>query len=145
MNTIFEKVFVETPVDTDGDGKYDLIAVYIKRPKETLEGKKVPAIYVANPYMLSCNEDWYIPHNVDQEIKAYKAQNISREEITYDFDKELSFDIKEERQTAGYAETSPVAEDVEMECISELYDLMNTDMHQCSAEVLEQRIPRALP
>ena len=125
MNTIFEKVFVETPVDTDGDGKYDLIAVYIKRPKETLEGKKVPAIYVANPYMLSCNEDWYIPHNVDQEIKAYKAQNISREEITYDFDKELSFDIKEERQTAGYAETSPVAEDVEMECISELYDYFN--------------------
>ena len=27
---IFEKVYVETPVDTDGDGKLDLIAVYIR-------------------------------------------------------------------------------------------------------------------
>lgn len=124
MSTIFERVFVETPVETDGDGKYDLVAVYIKRPKETLEGVKVPAIYVANPYMLTCNEDWYIPHNVDQEVKAYKTQNISREEITFDFEKELSFDIKEERITAGFAETSPV-EEVELDCVSEMYDYFN--------------------
>ena len=29
---LFEKVYVETPVDTDGDGRLDLIAVYIRRP-----------------------------------------------------------------------------------------------------------------
>ena len=33
MEALFERVFVETTVDTDQDGQYDLIAVYIKRPK----------------------------------------------------------------------------------------------------------------
>lgn len=37
---IIEKVYVETPVDTDGDGKKDLIAVYLRLPKEVEEGKK---------------------------------------------------------------------------------------------------------
>ena len=36
---IIEKVYVETPVDTDGDGKKDLIAVYLRLPKEVEEGK----------------------------------------------------------------------------------------------------------
>ena len=35
---LFEKVYVETPVDTDGDGRLDLIAVYIRRPLETTQG-----------------------------------------------------------------------------------------------------------
>lgn len=43
---IFEKVFVETPVDTDNDGKYDLIAVYIRRPKTILK------MYYFQPSML---------------------------------------------------------------------------------------------
>ena len=85
---LFERVYVETPVDTDGDGRYDLIAVYIRRPVSTLHGEKVPAIYVANPYMLSCNENWYAPHNVNQEVKVYPAQNIAEEDIRYDFSKE---------------------------------------------------------
>ena len=55
MEALFERVFVETTVDTDQDGQYDLIAVYIKRPKLD---EKVPAVFVANPYMLHCNEDW---------------------------------------------------------------------------------------
>ena len=76
---IIEKVYVETPVDTDGDGKKDLIAVYLRLPKEVEEGKKVPAIYVANPYMLTCNEDWYVPYNVDCEVKAFPAQDIKEE------------------------------------------------------------------
>ena len=33
MEALFERVFVETTVDTDQDGQYDLIALYIKRPK----------------------------------------------------------------------------------------------------------------
>ena len=32
---LFEKVYVETPVDTDGDGRLDLIAVYIRRPNHS--------------------------------------------------------------------------------------------------------------
>ena len=76
---IIEKVYVETPVDTDGDGKKDLIAVYLRLPKEVEEGKKVPAIYVANPYMLTCNEDWYVPYNVDCELFRHR---ISKKKIS---------------------------------------------------------------
>ena len=124
---IFERVFVETPVDTDGDGKYDLIAVYIRRPEQTLQGEKVPAIYVANPYMMSCNEDWYIPHDVNKPVKPYPAQNISESEIRYDFDTEtFDYDIKEHRQTKGFAETAPIEEgSVELECINPVYEYFN--------------------
>ena len=92
---IIEKVYVETPVDTDGDGKKDLIAVYLRLPKEVEEGKKVPAIYVANPYMLTCNEDWYVPYNVDCEVKAFPAQDIKEEDICFDYEayeKKIKFD-----------------------------------------------------
>lgn len=81
---LFEKVYVETPVDTDGDGRLDLIAVYIRRPLETTQGMRVPAIYVANPYMLECNEDWYVPHDVDRDVSPYPQQHITESEITFD-------------------------------------------------------------
>ena len=72
MEALFERVFVETTVDTDQDGQYDLIAVYIKRPKLD---EKVPAVFVANPYMLHCNEDWYDLYDVNTDIQAYPAQD----------------------------------------------------------------------
>ena len=117
---IFEKVFVETPVDTDGDGKLDLIAVYIRRPKETLEGLKIPAIYVANPYMMTCNEDWYVPHNVDKDVVVYEQQNISREDIIYDFKRKNNVKPKYVRETKGYVETAPT-EEIPLECITDWY------------------------
>ena len=80
-----ERVYVETPVDTDGDGKRDLIAVYLRLPHETTSGTKVPAIFIANPYMMTCNEDWYVPHNVDQEVRVFPAQQITEDEIRFDF------------------------------------------------------------
>lgn len=124
-NLLFERVYVETPVDTDGDGKYDLIAVYIRRPASTLRGEKVPAIYVANPYMLSCNEDWYIPHDVNREVQVYPAQNITEEEIRYDFSQEPVYQAAEPRETRGYAETSVWEEDVELEGINPVYSYFN--------------------
>lgn len=122
---IFEKVFVETPVDTDGDGKLDLIAVYIRRPKETLEGLKIPAIYVANPYMMTCNEDWYVPHNVDKDVVAYEQQNISREDIIYDFKRKNNVKPKYVRETKGYVETAPT-EEIPLECITDWYSYFNS-------------------
>ncbi|MDO4720316.1 MAG: Xaa-Pro dipeptidyl-peptidase [Peptostreptococcaceae bacterium] len=120
-NYIVEKVYVETPVDTDRDGKLDLIAVYIKRPLSTLKGNKVPVLYVANPYMMSCNEEWYIPHDVNQEVKIFPQQNISEEDIRFDFN-----EIRENipvfpRKTEGFAVTAEIEEE-ELECISEIYD-----------------------
>lgn len=119
-DSILERVFVETPVDTDGDGRLDLVAVYIRRPKETLEGLKVPAIYVANPYMLHCNEDWYVPHEVDQELGAFEEQDISWEDVSYDFSQDRCAREVIPRVSAGVAETSPV-DQPDFEAISDAY------------------------
>lgn len=121
-NYIFEQVFVETSVDTDHDGKLDLISVYIKRPKSTLQGEKVPAIFVANPYLMTCNENWYIPHNVDKKVKVYEEQNIREEEIRYDFSKDRIVNPRIIRETQGEVEQAEVPENIEFECISEIYD-----------------------
>lgn len=123
-----ERVYVETPVDTDRDGKKDLIAVYLRLPHEVKEGKKVPAIYIANPYMLMCNEDWYNLHNVDHEVKVYPAQNISEEDIRFDYDayeKKITSEIKEERETAGFAEHAPIDAEPEFDCVSDAYEYFN--------------------
>ncbi|MDO5714812.1 MAG: Xaa-Pro dipeptidyl-peptidase [Tissierellia bacterium] len=118
----FEVVYVETPVDTDCDGKYDLIKVYIKRPIDSSEKNKVPCLYVANPYMLSCNEDWYIPHNVDCNLTVFPEQNIRKKDIEFNFDKDLEQYIHEERNTMGQGKAKIVKEDPKLEEISELYD-----------------------
>ncbi|MCL1873970.1 MAG: cadherin-like beta sandwich domain-containing protein [Clostridiales bacterium] len=52
-NVINEVVWVETPLDTDMDGKRDLMRVVIRRPVETLPengGLKCPAIINISPY-----------------------------------------------------------------------------------------------
>jgi X-Pro dipeptidyl-peptidase len=47
---IREHVRVESPVDSDGDGKKDLVRVDIIRPKESGSGLKVPVIMHQSPY-----------------------------------------------------------------------------------------------
>ena len=126
IECIFERVYIETPVDTDGDGKLDLVAAFIKRPVSTLQGEKIPAVFVANPYLMTCNEDGYAPHDVDREVLVYPEQNIKEEDIRYDFSKEPEYEVKFPRVTCGEAETSIVNEDdFEFECISELYGYLN--------------------
>jgi X-Pro dipeptidyl-peptidase len=49
-DAIREHVFVESPVDTDGDGRRDRVNVDIIRPKETEQGLKVPVIMDESPY-----------------------------------------------------------------------------------------------
>ena len=66
---ISERVFIETDLDTDADGKKDRIAVYIQRPLTTYDAEKVPVIYTANPYAFGCIEECYTnPHQVDCEL-----------------------------------------------------------------------------
>lgn len=118
METIFEKVYVETPVDTDQDGKYDLIAVYIKRP---VTEEKVPAVFVANPYMLHYNEDWYDLYDVNEDVKAYPTQNIKEEDILFVPGEQC---VCTPRVVNGTADTNiiPEPDKSEYECISGLYD-----------------------
>jgi X-Pro dipeptidyl-peptidase len=50
-DAIEERVFVQTPVDSDHDGKLDRVAIDISRPRETAtEGFKVPVIFEQSPY-----------------------------------------------------------------------------------------------
>src|SRR5215470_7053475 len=50
QDAIREYVNVQSSVDSDGDGKKDLIRVDIIRPKESDEGLKVPVIMDESPY-----------------------------------------------------------------------------------------------
>ena len=120
---LFEKVFVETPLDTDNDGKRDLIAVYIRRPKETLKGMKVPAIYVADPYMLTCIDEWYenMP-NVDLDLKVFEDQNITAEDVQY---KGRERKLPLERESKGEAKTSET-EEITLDCITAWYNYFNS-------------------
>ena len=63
---IVERVFIETEVDSDGDGENDRIRADVIRPKETEEGLKVPVIYEISPYRAGLNSIDF--HNVDVEL-----------------------------------------------------------------------------
>lgn len=121
---IFEKVYVEVPLDTDFDGKRDLIAVYIRRPKETLQGMKIPAIYVANPYMMGCNEEVYEKsmHNVDKDLFFYENNTIGYIDIKYEPTK---MEIPPERESMGTVIKSEI-EEIELEVISAWYKYFNS-------------------
>ncbi|WP_405431855.1 Xaa-Pro dipeptidyl-peptidase [Micromonospora sp. NBC_00617] len=50
-DAIEERVYVQTPVDTDHDGRPDRVAIDISRPRETAtQGFKVPVIFEHSPY-----------------------------------------------------------------------------------------------
>lgn len=54
---IREVVYVESSLDTDKDGKLDLLKVEVIRPSETNTGLKVPALYTASPYNQGTNDE----------------------------------------------------------------------------------------
>ena len=113
---IFERVYVETPLDTDKDGKRDRIACYIRRPLGGSDKEKIPAVMVASPYCMSCNEDLYKLHSVDGDLRIYPSQNITEDEITFDMDKALEGDLCHAFQEAeDCSEALPVTEEVEIE------------------------------
>lgn len=64
---IREVVYVETDMDTDYDGKADLVKVEIMRPADSNDGLKVPAVFTASPYNQGTNDKWgeEITHNVN--------------------------------------------------------------------------------
>lgn len=117
---IFEKVYVETPLDTDEDGKRDLIAVYIKRPKETLNGMKVPAIYVANPYMMTCEEEVYENnlHKVDMDLEIFLGKDEQKIEIKEEI-------LPEERKSSKITDRAPT-DNVQLDCITEWFEYCNS-------------------
>ncbi|RVU71671.1 Xaa-Pro dipeptidyl-peptidase [Lactobacillus xujianguonis] len=65
---IREVVYVETDLDTDQDGKSDLVQVTIFRPRETTAGLKVPALYTASPYFGGIIANEKRNHKVDENL-----------------------------------------------------------------------------
>ena len=64
LNTYASSVYVQTSLDTDKDGKADLIYVDIKKP--FFQSNKLPAIMTMSPYSLGGNST--ISHNVDLDL-----------------------------------------------------------------------------
>lgn len=65
-DVIRENVWVTAPVDSDGDGKDDLVHAEVVRPRATQQGMKVPVVYQASPYYAGGND--VANHNVDVEL-----------------------------------------------------------------------------
>lgn len=59
---IRERIWVQTTVDSDGDGEPDRVAVRIIRPGATAGGLKVPVIFQASPYYAGLND---VPNHDD--------------------------------------------------------------------------------
>ena len=68
---IREVVYIETDMDTDFDGKADLVKAEIMRPIESDHGLKVPIIFTASPYNQGTNDEWgeKATHNVNLPLK----------------------------------------------------------------------------
>ncbi|MFF4772572.1 Xaa-Pro dipeptidyl-peptidase [Microtetraspora fusca] len=64
---IREEVWIETPIDSDGDGRNDRVHAEVTRLKETeTAGLKSPVVYEASPYYAGGNA--VANHNVDHEL-----------------------------------------------------------------------------
>ncbi|APX71111.1 Xaa-Pro dipeptidyl-peptidase [Companilactobacillus allii] len=83
--TIREVVYVESPQDTDNDGKLDLLKAEILRPYESNSGLKVPSLYTASPYNQGTNDETgeKVMHNVNIPLERKEPNNLSYDDIKY--------------------------------------------------------------
>ncbi|GAA3080332.1 CocE/NonD family hydrolase [Streptosporangium carneum] len=78
-DAIREHVRVESPLDSDGDGRKDLVRVDIIRPKESDFGLKVPVIMHQSPYFDNPGVGFQLDH------KKYDANdNLTKFPLFYD-------------------------------------------------------------
>lgn len=79
-HAIREAVWVDTGLDSDGDGKTDRVAADIVRPAEpAAQGRKVPVIMDASPYYSCCGR------GNESQLKTYDAQgNVVQMPLFYD-------------------------------------------------------------
>ena len=78
---IREVVYVETGVDSDKDGKADLVQVLVQRPAATGQGMKAAAIFEARPYSAGCTDaydlDAWNAHVVNAQLKQAEASTTT--------------------------------------------------------------------
>lgn len=82
---IREVVYVESSLDTDHDGKRDLLKTEILRPAETNDGLRVPVLYTASPYNQGTNDQAAdrLMHNVDVPLKHKQPNNLTYKDIEF--------------------------------------------------------------
>lgn len=82
---IREVVYVESPQDSDHDGKRDLLKAEILRPKETENGLKVPVLYTASPYNQGTNDETgeKLTHDVNVPLAHKQPNNLTYADIEY--------------------------------------------------------------
>ncbi|MFB8387415.1 Xaa-Pro dipeptidyl-peptidase [Microbacterium sp. NPDC055910] len=63
---IREEAWVESEIDSDGDGKLDLIHIDVTRVPETANGLKVPVVFEISPYYAGGGavENWSVDHEL---------------------------------------------------------------------------------
>ncbi|WP_037673584.1 Xaa-Pro dipeptidyl-peptidase [Streptomyces griseus] len=79
-NAVREAVWVDTGLDTDGDGSTDRVAADIVRPREPAQrGRKIPVIMDASPYYSCCGRG-----NESQKKTYDAAGNVVQAPLFYD-------------------------------------------------------------
>ncbi|MGG5319111.1 Xaa-Pro dipeptidyl-peptidase [Enterococcus sp. AZ072] len=99
---IREVVYVEAPLDTDNDGKRDLLKLEILRPGETEEGLKVPTLFTASPYSQGVNgpAGEALTYDVNQPLERKEPNDTAYEDIQYP---PVEKELPPEREVAGSA------------------------------------------
>lgn len=97
---IREVVYVESSLDTDHDGKRDLLKAEIIRPVDTELGMKVPVLYTASPYNQGTNDATAekITHNVDVKLQHKEVQDNSYSDIEFH---EKQIELPKAREVRG--------------------------------------------
>src|SRR5699024_7559432 len=87
-------------MDTDYDGKADLVKVEILRPVDTNNGLKVPAVYTASPYNQGTNDEAgdKMMHNVDQPLTHKEPNDLKYADIKY---QKTATELPEKRPVNG--------------------------------------------
>ncbi|UOD78693.1 Xaa-Pro dipeptidyl-peptidase [Lentilactobacillus kefiri] len=84
---IRETVYVESPLDTDHDGKRDLLKVNVIRPAETDSGFKAPVIFTADPYSEGMNVKWAekYAHDNRRPLKRKEPNQLTYTDVEYHY------------------------------------------------------------
>ncbi len=69
-----ESIWIESDLDTDGDGRRDMLEATIFRPAETNHGLKIPALFTANPYFHGTNDVTAVTHTPEPELAVKPAR-----------------------------------------------------------------------
>lgn len=82
-----ETVYVESSLDTDHDGKRDLLKANIIRPAETNDGFKAPVIFTADPYSEGMYVKWAekYAHDNNRPLKHMQPNNLTYADVEFHY------------------------------------------------------------